>query len=114
MDGGPTTFPQSYTFDILDIPKSFTPILGAIPDCAPVVSSSLSLIPYTGQLFPSSSQNAVGTVTLSETDPLTNEVGTYKTSYTLQSSYCGTSDQQPITLQIIDVSISGLSAAIIP
>jgi hypothetical protein len=114
MDGGPTTFSQFYTFDITDSPKTFTPGLGAIPDCAPVVSSSLSLIPYTGQPFPSSSQDPGGSVTLSETDPLTGEVGTYRTSYTLQSSYCGTSDQQPITLQIIDVSISGLSATIIP
>jgi len=109
MDSGPTTFPQSYTFDISDLPKSFTPGLGAIPDCAPVVSSSLSLIPYPDRPFPSSSQNSNGLVILSESDPLTNETGTYKTSYTLQSSYCGTSDEQSITVQIIDVAVYGIS-----
>jgi hypothetical protein len=114
MDGGPTTFPRSYTFDISDTPKSFTPILGAIPDCTPVVSSSLSLVPYSNYQFPSSSQNSNGLVTLSESDPLTNEVGIYKTFYTLQSSYCATSDEQPITVQIIDVGIYGLLATIIP
>ena len=56
MDGGPTTFPKSYVFDISDSPKTFNPILGAIPDCAPVVSSSLALQEYPYTLFPSSSQ----------------------------------------------------------
>jgi hypothetical protein len=109
MDGGPITFPRSYEFDIIDSPKTFNPILGAIPDCAPVVSSSLDLEEYPYYLFPSNSIDSVGNVTLSTADPLTNQVGTYKSLYTIQSTYCATSDEQPITVQIIDVAVYGLS-----
>jgi hypothetical protein len=115
VDGGPTTFPQSYIFDITDSPKTFNPILSAIPDCAPVVSSSLALQEFPYYLFPSNSIDSTGNVTLSTADPLTNKVGTYKSLYTMQSTYCATSDAQPITVQIIDVSITGLTiTAIVP
>ena len=113
VDGGPTTFPKSYIFDITDSPKTFNPISGAIPDCAPVVSSSLALQEFPYYLFPSNSIDSTGNTTLSTADPLTNKVGTYKSLYTMQSTYCATSDAQPITVQIIDVSITGLSATII-
>jgi hypothetical protein len=36
-------------------------------------------------------------------------VGIYKSLYTVESTYCATSDEQPITLQIIDVAVYGLS-----
>jgi hypothetical protein len=113
VDGGPTTFPQSYIFDITDSPKTFNPILSAIPDCAPVVSSSLALQEFPYYLFPSNSIDSTGNVTLSTADPLTNKVGTYKSLYTMQSTYCATSDAQPITVQIIDVSLTGLSATLV-
>ena len=113
VDGGPTTFPKSYIFDITDSPKTFNPISGAIPDCAPVVSSSLALQEFPYYLFPSNSIDSTGNTTLSTADPLTNKVGTYKSLYTMQSTYCATSDAQPITVQIIDVSITGLAASII-
>jgi len=113
VDGGPTTFPKSYVFDITDNPKTFNPILGAIPDCAPVVSSSLVLAPFPGFNFPTWSKDVSGNVTLNENDPITNEVGIYKDLYTMQSTYCGTSDAQPITVQIIDVSVSGLTVTVV-
>ena len=113
VDGGPTTFPQSYIFDITDSPKTFNPILSAIPDCAPVVSSSLALQEFPYYLFPSNSIDSTGNTTLSTADPLTNKVGTYKSLYTMQSTYCAISDAQPITVQIIDVSLTGLSATLI-
>jgi hypothetical protein len=113
MDGGPITFPKSYIFDIVDIPKTFNPILGAIPDCAPIVSSSLALqeVPY--YLFPTNSVDSSGNVTLNQSDPLTNQVGTYKTFYTLESTYCGVSDEQPITVEITDCTVSGFSLTLI-
>ena len=113
IDGGPTTFPKSYIFDITDSPKTFNPILNAIPDCAPVVSSSLALQEYAYYLFPSNSIDSTGSVTLSNADPLTNKVGTYKSLYTMQSTYCATSDAQPITVQIIDVSLTGLYTTLV-
>jgi len=109
MDGGPTTFPKSYVFDITTSPKTFTPIAGAIPDCAPIVSSSLALQEYPYYLFPSNSISNAGAVTLSESDPLTNKIGTYKSLYTLKSTYCATSDEQVINVQIVDCTIKGLT-----
>ena len=109
MDGGPTTFPKSYIFDIVDSPKTFTPILGAIPDCAPIVSSSLALQEYPYYLFPSNSISNTGLVTLNEADPLTNKLGTYKSFYTLESTYCATSDEQVIDVQIVDCTLRGLT-----
>jgi len=109
MDGGPTTFPKSYVFDITTSPKTFTPILGAIPDCAPIVSSSLALQEYPYYSFPSNSISNVGVVTLSESDPLTNKIGTYKSLYTLESTYCATSDEQVIDVQIVDCTVRGLT-----
>ena len=109
MDGGPTTFPKSYVFDITTSPKTFTPILGAIPDCAPIVSSSLALQEYPYYSFPSNSISNVGAVTLSESDPLTNKIGTYKSLYTLESTYCATSDEQVIDVQIVDCTVRGLT-----
>ena len=109
MDGGPTTFPKSYVFDITTSPKTFTPIAGAIPDCAPIVSSSLALQEYPYYLFPSNSISNVGAVTLSESDPLTNKIGTYKSLYTLESTYCATSDEQVIDVQIVDCTVRGLT-----
>lgn len=113
MDGGPTTFPKSYVFDITTTPKTFTPILGAIPDCAPIVSSSLALQEYPYYSFPSNSINNVGAVTLSESDPLTNRIGTYKSLYTLESTYCATSDEQVIDIQIVDCTVRGLTVTLI-
>jgi hypothetical protein len=71
----------------------------------------LQEFPY--YLFPSNSIDSTGNVTLSTADPLTNKVGTYKSLYTMQSTYCATSDAQPITVQIIDVSLTGLSATLV-
>ena len=112
MDGGPFTFAKSYIFDISTNPKTFTPILGAIPDCAPVDSSSLTLLPYPGFSFPSNSIGSNGLVTLSESDTLTNKVGIYKEYYTMKSTYSASSDKQPITVQITDCAIGGLSVTL--
>jgi hypothetical protein len=65
MDGGPLTFPKNYTFDITDNPKTFNPILDAQADCAPIDTTTLTLITASGFLFPSSSQISAGLVTLS-------------------------------------------------
>ena len=110
MDGGPTTTAKYYMFDISQSVKSFAPISGAIPDCAPIVSSSLALSSYPYYNFPSTSIASDGVVTLSEADPLTNEVGIYKDYYTVKSTYCAVSDEQPITVQIVDCNIAGLVA----
>jgi hypothetical protein len=110
MDGGPTTFSKYYMFDISQSVKSFAPISGAVPDCAPIDSSSLVLSSYPYYNFPSSSINSVGLVTLSEADPLTNQVGIYKELYTVKSTYCAVSDEQPITVQIVDCNIAGVTA----
>jgi len=114
MDGGPTTFSKYYIFDITQNSKTFNPLLEAVPDCAPMVTSSLALQPYPYYYFPSSSINTSnGVVTLSEADPITNQIGTYKSYYTVKSTYCGTSDAQPITVEIRDCVVSGLSATYI-
>jgi hypothetical protein len=115
MDGGPTTFSKFYTFDITDNPKTFNPLLGAVPDCAPMVTSSLALESYPYYYFPSNSINTSnGVVTLSEADPITNTIGTYKSYYTVQSTYCGTSDALPITVEIISVVVTGFSVTLVP
>ena len=111
MDGGPFTFPKSYIFDITTTPKTFNPILDAQADCAPVDTTTLTLITGSGLLFPSSSQNNSGLVTLSETDPLTNIVGLYRNFYTVKSTYHASSDEQPINLQIVDCGITGLTSS---
>jgi hypothetical protein len=113
MDGGPVTFAKNYTFDISSSTKTFNPIVGAIPDCAPIVSSSLALQEFPYYLFPTNSIDSNGNVTLDQSDPLTNQVGTYKTLYTLQSTYCGTSDAQPITVQLKDCALSGMSITLV-
>ena len=110
MDGGPFTFPKYYQFDIVDSPKTFNPISDAQADCAPIDTNTLSLITASGFLFPSSSQDSDGTVTLSPTDPLTNIVGTYKDYYTIKSTYCASSDKQPITVDIVDCTVTSLTA----
>lgn len=110
MDGGPFTFPKYYTFDITETPKTFNPIIGAQPDCAPIDSASLSLFSYPGFLFPSYTQDSLGNVTLSESDPITNKVGTYKDYYTVDSTYCASSDKEPVTVEIVDCSVSGITA----
>ena len=109
MDGGPFTFPKKYTFDIADSPKTFNPITDAQQDCAPIDTTTLTLITASGFLFPSSSQNSYGDVTLSESDPLTNRVGVYRDYYTVKSTYCASSDKQPIDLTITDCTVTGLS-----
>jgi hypothetical protein len=109
VDGGPFTFPKTYTFDITDNPKTFNPILDAQADCAPIDTTTLTLITASGFLFPSSSQNSAGLVTLSETDTLTNRVGTYRDSYIVKSTYCASSDKQPITVNIVDCKVTGLA-----
>jgi len=109
MDGGPFTFPKSYTFDVQDYPKTFNPIDDAQEDCALLVPSSLTLMTASGWLFPSSSQDAYGNVTLSQSDPLTSRVGFYRDYYTVKSQYCASSDKQPIDLQITDCGLYGIS-----
>lgn len=110
MDGGPFTFPKHYTFDIADTPKTFNPITDAQPDCAPIDSASLSLFTYPGFLFPQYTQDSLGNVTLTESDILTNRVGIYKDYYTVESTYCASSDKEPITVEIIDCTVSGITA----
>jgi hypothetical protein len=111
IDGGPFTFPKTYTFDITDNPKTFNPILDAQADCAPIDTTTLTLITASGFLFPSSSQNSAGLITLSETDTLTNRVGIYRDFYTVKSTYCASSDKQPITVNIVDCTVTGLTTA---
>jgi hypothetical protein len=113
MDGGPFTFPKNYTFDITDNPKTFNPILDAQADCAPIDTTTLTLITASGFLFPSSSQSSAGLVTLSETDTLTNRVGLYRDFYTVKSTYCASSDKQPITVNIVDCKVTGLAATVL-
>ena len=110
MDGGPTTTSKYYMFDISQSVKSFAPISGAVPDCAPIVSSSLVLSSYPYYNFPSTSIASNGEVTLSEADPLTNQVGIYREYYTVKSTYCAVSDEQPITVQIVDCTVKNLTA----
>ena len=113
MDGGPFTFPKTYVFDISDNPKTFNPITDAQPDCAPVDTSTLTLVTASGWLFPSSSQDNLGNVTLSSTDTLSTRVGYYRDYYTVKSTYCASSDKQPINLKLIDCTIVGLTASFI-
>lgn len=110
MDGGPFTFPKQYTFDITDSPKTFNPISDAQADCAPIDTTTLQLITASGFLFPSSSQDSSGNVTLSASDPLTNIVGTYRDFYTVESTYCASSDKQPITVNIVDCTVTNATA----
>ena len=110
MDGGPQTFPKSYIFDITQSVKSFAPISGAVPDCAPIDSSSLVLYDDPLFEFPSSSINSLGVVTLSSLDPCTTRVGTYKATYEVSSTYCAASDQQPITVELVDCKIQTVTA----
>lgn len=110
MDGGPFTFPKQYTFDITDSPKTFNPISDAQADCAPVDPTTLQLISASGFLFPSSSQDSSGNVTLSASDPLTNIIGTYRDFYTVKSTYCAGSDKQPITVNIVDCTVTNPTA----
>ena len=109
MDGGPFTFPKHYTFDITDSPKTFNPILDAQADCAPIDPASLALTSSNGYLFPAYTQDLSGNVTLSSSDNLTTIVGTYQDFYTVKSTYCASSDKQPITVQIVDCKVSGVT-----
>ena len=113
MDGGPFTFPKRYTFDITDNPKTFNPITDAQPDCAPINSASLTLLSYPGFSFPGYTQNNLGTVTLTESSALTNIVGVYKDYYTVSSTYCASSDKQPVTVEIVDCTVTGGTATAI-
>jgi len=109
LDGGPLTFPKSYKFDVQDYPKAFNPISDAQPDCADIDTTSLTLITASGWLFPSSSQDEAGNVTLSQSDPLTSRVGYYKDYYTVKSGFCAVSDRQTIDLQITDCGVYGFT-----
>ena len=113
MDGGPFTFPKRYTFDITDNPKTFNPITDAQPDCAPINSASLTLLSFPGFSFPGYTQNNLGTVTLTESSALTNIVGVYKDYYTVKSTYCASSDKQPVTVEIVDCTVTGVTATAI-
>ena len=110
MDGGPFTFPKHYTFDITDSPKTFNPITDAQPDCAPVDTTTLQLYSASGFLFPQYTQDSLGNVTLTESDVLTNRVGTYRDYYTVKSTYCASSDKEPITVDIVDCYVVGVTA----
>ena len=110
MDGGPFTFPKSYIFDVTQSVKSFNPITDAQADCAPINTASVVLYPFRDFQFPSSSIATNGTITLSESDVLTNKVGTYKDYYTVSSTYCASSDKEPITVQIVDCSVRSATA----
>ena len=109
MDGGPLTFPKSYRFDVQDYPKTFNPINDAQPDCADIDTTSLTLITASGWLFPSSSQDEAGNVTLSQSDPLTSRAGYYRDYYTVKSGFCAVSDKQPINLEITDCGVYGFT-----
>lgn len=113
MDGGPFTFPKYFKFDVADLPKVFNPITDAQPDCAPIDTTTLELYPYPGYMFPSNSIDAYGNVTLSQLDPLTATVGIYKNLYTVQSTYCATSDKEPVTVEITDCNVAGISATVL-
>ena len=113
MDGGPFTFPKYFKFDVEDLPKVFNPITDAQPDCAPVDTTTLELYPYPGYMFPSNSIDVYGNVTLSQLDPLTSTVGLYKNFYTVQSTYCATSDKEPVTVEITDCNVAGISATVL-
>lgn len=108
-DGGPTTFPKSFQFDITDNPKVFNPIIGAIPDCGGIDSGSVTLKPLPGFLFPETSINGAGQVTLDEADPITNEVGLYKDYYQVKSQYCAISDPQIVDVRIVDCTLKGFT-----
>ena len=110
MDGGPFTFPKYYTFDVSDNPKQFNPISDAQPDCAPIDTTTLTLITSSTHLFPSYTQNTAGTIVLNESDVLTSRVGVYRDYYTVKSTYCASSDKLPLDIEIIDVALYGLSA----
>lgn len=109
MDGGPNIFPKYYRFDVTDSPKTFNPISDAQPDCAPVNPATLTLITASGWLFPSSSQDSSGNVTLSSTDPLSTRVGYYRNYYTVESTYSASSDKEPINVELVDCKVLGLS-----
>ena len=109
MDGGPFTFPKTYTFDITDNPKTFNPITDAQPDCAPVDTSTVTIYTGSSTSFPSSTVDSSGNVTLTGTNNLINVVGTYRSHYTVDSTYCASSDKQPITIKIVDCTLTGVT-----
>ena len=109
MDGGPFTFPKTYTFDIVDSPKTFNPITDAQPDCAPVDTNTVTLYTGSSTSFPSNTIDGSGNVTLTGTNNLINVVGTYRSGYTVESTYCASSDKQPITVNIVDCTLRGLT-----
>lgn len=109
MDGGPFTFPKTYTFDIVDSPKTFNPITDAQPDCAPVDTNTVTLYTGSNTSFPSNTIDSSGNVTLIGTNNLINVLGTYKSQYTVKSTYCASSDKQPITVNIVDCTLKGLT-----
>ena len=110
MDGGPFTFPKRYTFDIIDSPKTFNPVTDAQADCAPIDTTTLQLYTASGFLFPSTSIDSFGNVTLSSTDPLSTRTGIYKDFYTVKSTYCAISDKQPVIVEITDCAVKGTTA----
>jgi hypothetical protein len=109
MDGGPFTFPKTYTFDIKDSPKTFNPITDAQPDCAPINTNTVTLYTGSSSSFPSSTIDSSGNVTLTGTNNLINIVGTYRSQYTVKSTYCASSDKQPITVKIVDCKLTGVT-----
>ena len=109
MDGGPFTFPKFYSFDIDESPKVFNPILDAQPDCASIDTTTLTLTSASVYSFPSNSIDVSGDVTLLESNTLTNTPGVYKALYTVKSTYCASSDPVPVTVEITDCGILGLS-----
>jgi hypothetical protein len=113
MDGGPTTFDKTYTFDITESPKTFNPIIGSIPDCAPIDSGSLVMIDNPDYLFPSYSIGLNGLVTLNESDPVTNRPGLYRNEYEVASTYCAYSDAKNVDVQIVDCGITGITTSLL-
>ena len=113
MDGGPTTSDKTYTFDITENPKTFNPVVGSIPDCAPINSGSLVMIDNPDYLFPSYSIGLNGLVTLNESDPVTNRPGFYRNEYEVASTYCAYSDPKHVDVQIVDCGITGLTGTVL-
>ena len=110
MDGGPDVTNKSYIFDISQSVKTFNPISDAVADCAPVAASTLELASYYGSAFPKNTISNIGLVTLTESDILTNQAGTYQSFYTVKSTYSASSDPGKIEVKITDCVIKSLAA----
>jgi hypothetical protein len=113
FDAGPTVQDIYAVFTTADSPKILNLNSGLIPDCSPVDTSTISLIPVPGSQFPGFVK--VGSqLELSAGDPLTNTPGIYEIAYSATSQACAPGNIGKIIVSIVDCTLTGIQVIVLP